>query len=729
MRRLLLVSNRLPVTMSSEHGAIAVTSSSGGLATGLQGPHEQSGGLWFGWPGNVDERKGSTRHAIRRQLADLRAVPIFLSRTEIDRYYDGFANGVLWPLFHYLLDRIPLQARDWASYRKVNERFAALVAKHHRSGDVVWVHDFHLMLLPGLIRERIPDATIGFFLHIPFPSSEVFRLLPWRGELLNGMLGADLIGFHTAEYMRHFAGSVVHVLGHDVDVSELRVEGRRVRLGVFPMGVDAAAFSEMAERPETVAGARAIRSQAADCRIILSVDRLDYTKGIARRLLAFERLLLNEPGLERRVRLVQVAAPSRLKVRAYKAFRRQVDGLVGRINGRFATPGFVPIHYLMQGFPRQELVAMYRAADVMWVTPLRDGMNLVAKEYIASRTEDDGVLVLSEFAGAAAQLGEALQVNPYDVDAQAATVKRALAMPIDEQRHRMRRLRRRVASEDVHRWAATFVEALNAVPVLREAAGWTPHWSPQSVIEETLGRLRRATRLTLFLDYDGTLVPFVPNPDDAQPDQALLDLINALSRRPDTQLQLVTGRRRDQVETWFGSLPIALHAEHGLWSRWDAGDDWMRAVDAGMPWKEQVLPLLQEFARRTPGALIEEKDASLVWHYRQAEPEFGSMQAKELRIHLLEMLSNTPVRVIGGNRIVEVRSYNVNKGAIVHGWAAREAEESLWVAMGDDVTDEDMFAALPDGGISIHIGPSSTSAKIRLREPGRARWFLGEILA
>lgn len=727
MGRLLLVSNRLPVTVSHEHGAPTVAQSAGGLATGLRGPHEQGDGLWFGWPGNLDDRRRATREPIRQELAALRAVPVFLSKAEIDHYYRGFANGVLWPLFHYLLDRVPLHARDWASYRRVNERFAEAVVKQYRPGDLVWIHDFHLLLLPSLLREQIADATIGLFLHIPFPSSEVFRLLPWREDILHGMLGADLIGFHTAGYLRHFAASVIHVLGLEVEVTDLQVEDRRIRLGVFPMGVDASLLSKLADTEETRQAAQAIRAERPESRTILSVDRLDYTKGIPRRLVAFERLLENEPFLRGKVRLIQIAAPSRLEVGAYKAFRRQVDGLVGRINGRFATSGTVPIHYLMQGFTQRELAAMYRAADVMWVTPLRDGMNLVAKEFVACRNDEAGVLVLSEFAGAAAQLGEALQVNPYDVDAQASAVKRALTMPIDEQRDRMQKLRRSVLKEDVHRWAASFIETMGEVPVLRSTGGWAPPLSPRSIIEDVLRRIRSSGSLALFLDYDGTLVPFVRDPDAASPDRSLLELLESLTRRPETQVHLVSGRRRGQVEEWFGHLALGLHAEHGLWSRWRSDQEWVRSSDVGMPWKEKVLPLLEEFASRTPGTRIEEKDASLVWHYRRADPEFGSLQAKELRLHLLEMLSNVPVRILGGDKLVEVRSYEVSKGVIVSGWSERRAEGTLCVAMGDDVTDEDMFSALPEQGVAVHVGLSPTIAKVRLKDSDQARRFLTEI--
>ncbi len=727
MGRLLLVSNRLPVTISDVDGALVSTPSSGGLATGLRGLQLEAGGWWVGWPGNTDDRRVETRSRIERELSKHRAIPLFLSNAEIRRYYDGFANGVLWPLFHYLLDRIPAHARDWDAFRRVNERFAALVTDRHQPGDLIWIHDFHLLLLPRLIRERIPEATIGFFLHTPFPSSEILRLLPWREEVLRGMLGADLIGFHTTSYLRHFAASVIQVLGLEVDVSELRVDGRRVQLGAFPMGIDSAKFSRMSRDPVAQRKSLQIRAEHAGSKIILSVDRLDYTKGIPQRLLAFERLLEREPSFRGRVRLIQIAAPSRLKVGAYKSFRRRVDGLVGRINGRYTTFGSVPIHYLMQAFSQEELVAMYGAADVMWVTPLRDGMNLVAKEYAASRAEEDGVLVLSEFAGASSQLAEALHVNPYDVDSQAEAIRRALTMPVEEQRNRMRNLRSRIEREDVHRWANSFIEALGEVPRRRSESGWLPEGSAPSMVQEWIERIRAAPRFAIFIDYDGTLVPFVADPDRAMPDPELLELLERLARRRGAEVHIASGRTRAQSEEWFGSLPLALHAEHGLWSRASPRAEWRRLPGVGMPWRDKVLPLLEEFARRTPGTRIEEKDASLVWHYRQADPEFGSLQAKELRLHLLEMLSNMPVRILGGAKIVEVRSYEVSKAAIVVDWIRESEAGTLCVAMGDDLTDEEMFVALPEGGLAVHIGPTPTIAQMRLRNVAQARGFLSEI--
>jgi trehalose 6-phosphate synthase/phosphatase len=415
---------------------VRLEQSAGGLATGLAGPHERLGGLWVGWPGSTEALSKDERARIERQLTDHRAVPVWLDPDDVKRFYEGYSNGVLWPLFHYLINQVPLHVRDWGAYERANRRFAEVVAAHHRPGDLVWVHDYHLMLVPQFVRELVPGARIGFFLHIPFPGSEVFRTLPNRERLLEGMLGADLVGFHTAAYMRHFASSLLRILGIAVDVDRAQLEERTVRLGVFPMGIDAARFARLAADPEVAREVSALRG-SGDCAVLLAIDRLDYTKGIPRRLLAFDRLLRRHPSLRERVRLIQVAVPSRTHIEVYRKFRRHVDALVGRLNSAFATSRWAPVHYVYRSLSERELVALYRAADVMLVTPVRDGMNLVAKEFVAARTDEDGVLVLSEFAGAAAELAEALHVNPYDVDRTSEIYYHALTLHEEERRARM----------------------------------------------------------------------------------------------------------------------------------------------------------------------------------------------------------------------------------------------------------------------------------------------------
>ncbi|MEO8602783.1 MAG: bifunctional alpha,alpha-trehalose-phosphate synthase (UDP-forming)/trehalose-phosphatase [bacterium] len=725
MSRLLIVANRLPITVEVTDGQMAISASPGGLATGLRGPHRQTGGLWFGWPGDTTGLDAAQRADLARHLDAERMVPVALPQEDVQGFYEGVSNGVLWPLFHYLLDQVPLEVSDWGAYERVNQAFADAVAAQHQPDDMIWVHDYQLMLVPQMLRQQLPDARIGFFLHVPFPASEVFRTLPVRDRLLEGLLGADLVGFHTAAYMRHFASSLLRILGLPTDVDRVLAGDRQVHLGVFPMGIDAARFAALGDDAGVAREAAELRGSDG-CQTLVAIDRLDYTKGLPRRLLAFEKLLRNHPALIGRVRLIQVAVPSRAAIGAYQDFRHQVDAMIGRLNGTFGTPHWVPVHYIYRSLSEQELAALYRAADVMLVTPVRDGMNLVAKEFVAARGDEDGVLVLSEFAGAAAELAEALVINPYDIERAAETYYRALTMPAGERRTRLRALRWRVMSNDVHHWVAAFLLALEHASAQRETPSLRP--TAPAVLFDVVRRMREAPHLLLLLDYDGTLSPFAAVPELAAPDSALLTLLARLAARPRTTVHVVSGRRRDTLEQWLGELPIGLHAEHGLWSRPRPGSIWQQVVDPPTAWRERVMPILQDFVANTPGSLIEEKTASLAWHYRMVDPEYGAAHAQELQMHLAQMLSNAPVEILRSAMVVEIRPHGVHKGLIVPPLLEAAPPDTLVVAIGDDRTDEDLFAALPADALSIHVGPQASRAALRIVNVDAARRLLAALL-
>jgi trehalose 6-phosphate synthase/phosphatase len=722
--RLLIVSNRLPVSAQVTPGALRMVASSGGLATGLRPWHERSHGLWLGWPGDVSSATTAQRDEFDRRLHERGIVPVHLSGDQVDRYYHGFANRVLWPLFHYLIDRVPIDGAGWDAYRDVNEAFAEVVAREFRCNDTIWVHDYQLMLLPALLRERLPHARIGFFLHIPFPSSEVFRILPWRREILNGLLGADLVGFHTFAYMRHFMTSLLHVEGVEADIDRVRTGDREVKVGVFPMGVDAAAFSNLAEDPDVLARAAAIRRDAGGRRIVLGIDRLDYTKGIPRRLEAIERLLERDPALRDDMRYIQVAVPSRAEVDSYQRFRRQVDERVGHINGAYGTLRSLPVHYVHQSVSQRDLVALYCAADVMLVTPLRDGMNLVAKEFVAARTDDDGVLVLSEFAGAAAELNGAMTVNPYDVEGVADTIQRALSMPVEERRARMRGLRRRVAEHDVHAWSGAFIQQLDALRPFDAYAGARPELSLCTALTEA----QRTMKLRLLLDYDGTLVPLARSPDLAAPDDDLLLLLGQLAGSSGLEIDIVSGRSHETMERWFGDLPVSLWAEHGFWHRPRPGEAWEAAITVAPDWMERVRPILEQFAASTPGSLVEVKSASVAWHYRCAPRDFGARQAHELRMLLGDLLSNQPLEVLEGKKVIEVRLRGVSKGVVARRVAEETGHGTVIVAIGDDRTDEELFRALPPSSLTVAVGRPWTSATFRLDDYRAVRRILRSLV-
>src|SRR5690606_39037607 len=506
-----------PVTASVEDGRLVVERSVGGLATGLSGATRDTHSLWIGWAGQISGMSRRQTAELNARLNALDCVPIPLSSREVREYYEEVSNGILWPLFHYQAERLPPDPRHWSTYAAVNARFAQAVADVWKPGDEIWIHDYQLLLLPALLRRRLPEARIGFFLHIPFPAVEIFRILPWRREVLEGLLGADLVGFHTSSYADHFKSAARDLLGVKWKEPNLLVDGREVRLGVYPIGIDAERFESLARRHSVRVEADALR-RGPEMQVIAGVDRLDYTKGITRRLLGFERLLTRHPELHGRVQLVQVVVPSRTGVRTYRDFRMQVDAAIGNINGAFGTALWTPVAYQYRSLSEDDLSALYTAADVMFVTSVRDGMNLVAKEFVASRIDDDGVLVLSEFTGAAAQLIQALMVNPYDVDGMAAVLYRALTMPREERRRRMAALRETVSTQNATWWAESFLSDLRSVRKRRKRGTSPRVASTPQVVGKVLARARAAPRLVLLLDYDGTLVSFAGRPEAATPD-------------------------------------------------------------------------------------------------------------------------------------------------------------------------------------------------------------------
>lgn len=718
--RYLIVSNRLPVTAVVENGSLELRPSAGGLATALKQVFHGQDAVWVGWPGETGNLTRKTRTQLEDGLEEAGMVPVYLGARQVERFYEGFSNGVLWPLFHYLLDTVRLDAwKDWEAYQEVNQQFAETVAAEYKPGDRIWVQDYQLCLVPGMLRKLLPEASIGFFLHIPFPASGVFRILPWRRQILEGLLGADVIGFHTFSYARQFSSSLLRLLGLESDVDTVSYQGRFVRIGAFPISIDTSYFENASAHPDVTAQVEAIKAQHPGCKILVGVDRLDYTKGLKRRVLAIERLLERHPELAGKFKFIQAAVPSRAGVEAYKQLRRQIDEVVGRINGQYSTLGWSPVQYLYRSLGHEELLALYRAADVMLVTPLRDGMNLVAKEFAACRQDDDGVLVLSEFAGAAWEMGEAVIVNPYDENEMATAIHRGLTMQEPERRFRMQRLRKRVQDWTVHHWVRQFDEALTGSMAQNRV------WHQTSMLgEETIQRIKAAERLVLVLDYDGTLVPFAPTPELAMPDVSLLELLQSLIRRPGTEVHLASGRDRNTLEQWFGNLDVGLHAEHGFWNRARGGTEWQAAARLTEGWYEKARTIMEEFAARTPGAMVEEKTTSLCWHFRRCEPDFARMQERELRMHLAELFRNYSVEVLRGSKVVELRQLGVHKGVVISTLQANTSPDTCIVAIGDDTTDEDMFASLTERDIGIKVGANPSRAAHRLGDFNAVRELL-----
>jgi trehalose 6-phosphate synthase/phosphatase len=456
---LVIMSNRAPIRIVHEDGRERIEPTVGGVGTTFLRLLESHGGLWIAWSGS---RENPGRLELPRDHPRFSLVFAPLTERDISQYYYGMCNRGLWPLMHFMTLNCHFESAHWANYERVNRHFARIAADNVGRNAVVWVQDFHLALVPRMLRELRGDLPIGLFWHVPFPPEQLFRVLPWRRELMLGMLGADVIGFHTRSYVRHFLDCCERIAGATVERATgiVQLDGRRVRVGAFPLGIPNDYFAEVAARPAVQARARRIRRMLGNKTMILGVDRLDYTKGVIERLLAFERFLELNPRYRRRVTLVLIAVPSRTKVRDYAMLKRQLDEVVGRVIGRFSSSGWVPIRYLYTQLGPEDLVAYYEAADIALLTPLRDGMNLVAKEYIASQPPDGGVLILSEFAGAAEELTEALLVNPYDVDAVAEQIRVAIEMPLEERRTRLKRLRDRVARNNLEAWSEKFLTAL-----------------------------------------------------------------------------------------------------------------------------------------------------------------------------------------------------------------------------------------------------------------------------
>ena len=715
-QRLVIISNRLPFTATIDKGGVRYRQSAGGLATGLStylhsietGNSPIRDYIWIGWPGRSipEAHQEEVKHEAMRQF---RSVPLFLSEQEMDLFYNGFCNETIWPLFHYFPTLTVYREDFWVQYKKVNLQFADVVADILRPNDVVWIHDYHLMLLPQLLRARAPQIPIGFFLHIPFPSFEIFRLLPgrWRREILEGLMEADLVGFHTYEYVQHFLQSVLRIQGINHTMRKVFTHDRIVSVDSFPMGIDFNHFAEAVHTKEVQAEREKLTTMLVDRKVILSVDRLDYTKGILNRLSAFEILLESNAAYRGKVVLIMIVVPSRVGVEQYEMMKRQIEEQVGRINGRFGNVQWTPIVYQYRHVPFDPLVAFYTVSDVALVTPLRDGMNLVAKEYVATRKDDTGVLILSEMAGAVKELGEAIVINPNNLEEIAEALREALEMPLAEQQRRNRVMKDRIRRYDVVRWANDFVIELIASQDAQESfyAKVLSETSRQPLLNE----YARSKRRGIFLDYDGTLVPFVRHPEQAAPSNELLGLLKALTKDESTTVTIISGRDKNTLQGWFGTVPVRLVAEHGMWIR-ERGTQWTPFKKLNNSWKPSVLPIFELYSDRLPGSFIEEKDYSVVWHYRGADPEHSETLAAELMDNLVSFTANIDVQVLRGNKIVEVRAFGVTKGSVGQ-HLIKTGNYDFVMFIGDDWTDEDLFKVLSPPAISIKVGMASTHAQ------------------
>jgi alpha,alpha-trehalose-phosphate synthase [UDP-forming]/trehalose-phosphatase len=712
-----VVANRLPVDRTTDaDGQDAWRRSPGGLVTALEPVMQKADGAWVGWAGQPDVDLEPF------EFDGTLLVPVALSADDIESYYEGFSNDTIWPLYHDVIAEPRYSRVWWDAYVRVNRRFAEAAAEAAEDGATVWVQDYQLQLVPRMLRDLRPDLVIGYFHHIPFPAYGLFSQLPWRRQVLEGLLGADVIGFQRVADAGNFARAVRRQLRYETKASGITVpekDGttRKALAKAFPISIDASSYIALAQRDDVKERARQIRESLGNPkRIFLGVDRLDYTKGIRHRLKAYGELLTEEKLSVQDVTLVQVASPSRERVAAYIQLRDEIELTVGRINGDFDTMGHTAIRYLHQAYPREEMVALFLAADVMLVTALRDGMNLVAKEYVASRGDNRGVLILSEFAGAADELGTAVRVNPHDIEGLKDAMMRAVQMPPGEQGRRMRAARRRVLEHSVEDWSREFLDALKEFHQGRSVNA-EPHRKPieDAGLHDALARVAASDRLLVALDFDGTLAPLEDEPMNARALPVAAAAVAALAALPDTPVAFVSGRSLHdlrEIAEHADDAQIFLAGSHGA-------EFWVPGVGALETEDDEDGPALRDELREEmtaqvgglEGVWVEPKTFGFGIHTRVASAE-DAHTARDAADRLVQERAPHWRRRTGHN-IVEYSFRHEGKDSAIAALRERVGATAVLFA-GDDVTDEDALAGLGPSDLGIRVGDGETAASVRV---------------
>lgn len=712
--KLFIISNRLPIKANrNENNELEFTRSEGGLTTGMDSLTMDVEKHWIGWPGTYTESEEEEK-LISEHLEKFNFHPVFLSSDQILNYYEGYSNSTLWPLCHYFYTFIEYENLYWNTYKQVNELFARTTLNLIGPDDIVWVQDYQLMLLPQMIRKSVDNVSIGYFHHIPFPSYELFRVLPERAELLEGLLGADLIGFHTHDYMRHFVSAAERVLDIRFRFDQVLLNNRIAYVDAFPMGINFDLYYNAIQQPEVQAKVDAMRETYGKHKLILSVDRLDYSKGIVHRLRGFAQFLENHPEYREKVSLAMIVVPSRDSVDRYASLKTKIDETIGTINGKFSTINWTPVYYFYHGFPFEELVALYHMADIGLVTPLRDGMNLVAKEYLAAKREKAGVLILSEMAGAAIELNEALIINPNNIEEIENAIFTALEMPEEEQMRRLKKMQQSVSRKSVNKWANDFVNELKAINLRNENLN-TERIDYQAKIKIQT-EYRNSQKRLFILDYDGTLSAFKSRPEDAVPTKETYKLLNKLASDPKNKVVISSGRDRDTLEEWFGSLAIDLAAEHG--ACYKEHGVWVDNIGDEKPWDNEIMEIVQNFVDKTPRSRVEEKNTTLVWHYRNVDTWLASLREQQLFEALMIPCARLGLQIMRGNKIIEIKSPIHTKGSEARRLLATQNFDFI-MAIGDDTTDEDTFRELPDFAYTIKVGNISEVARYSVKSQSK----------
>lgn len=725
MSQVIIVSNRLPVSVKKENGTLTFSPSVGGLATGLASYVKNRKNTWIGWPGIAsDELTEKDKQVIVGELAKHNCSPVFLTKRQIDDFYNGYSNAVLWPLFHEL----PFEDKDreqhdrwWRAYRTVNKLFAEAVMNVAQASSRIWVHDYQLLLLPKMLRDEDIAGNIGFFLHIPFPKEEKFIKLQEHKKLLAGVLGADLIGFHTKSYVQNFLETCQSSARAQVENNHVRLPERDVQIGDFPMGIDYDKYAAANESHTVKAAVKRYRKRYKGKKVIAAVDRMDPSKGLVGRLKAYRKLLAEAPELHGKVVFSMIAAPSRTEIAVYKRLSNQLDKLVAEINGTYGSKKWQPVDYINTAQPFEEVAALFSVADVAFIAPLRDGMNLAAKEYVAS-SHKSGVLVLSETAGAAEELRDALIVNPLQTSSLVEGLQKALAMPKLELRSRLKNMQRQLAANTVHSWAKTFIDTLQqpvpgAPAITRTIRG--------KLEQEVVSDYANAKKRLLLLDYDGSLMPFTEDYKNARPSKTVMELLEKLQADPRNDVVLISGRSANDLRTWFSGLPINLVAEHGAMVRKANSRSWQTMARMENKWRRAVEPILEKYTTLTPEALLEYKPHSLVWHYRASPPYYAQKYAVIIKRVLKPIVKTYGLKIFQGNKILEIKDPRISKGGAAQRWLKHRYDFIL--AVGDDFTDEELFAVTPRGAYSIKVGRGRTLAHYRVHSFQEVRGLLKKL--
>lgn len=734
IKRIVIVAYRLPFKVVEENNTKILQQNSGGLVSAMLAISEKIQTLyknkisqkilWFGF----SEQTKEEFEEVASQNNNFDIFPVSIPTEIQSLYYEGFCNDTIWPLFHYFPMFTVFDKQYFDAYKTANEIFCDTISKNILKSDFIWVHDYQLLLLPSLLRKTNSALTIGFFLHIPFPSHEIFKLLykNWRNEIIDGLLGSDLIGFHTNDYTYNFLKTILRIAGFECTLKKIFTKDRIIKAETFPIGIDYDKYSNETNTLATKKYIDEIRPIIQDKKLIFSVDRLDYTKGLLTRLEGFKVFLEKYPEWQNKIVFNMVVVPSRETIPRYQAMRKEIEYLVSNINGKYGKLGWRPIVYQYKSLSFNELIALYSISHVGLVTPLRDGMNLVAKEYVACQKQYIGVLILSEMAGAAAELSEAIIVNPNDIEELAEAINTALLMPENERIERNTRMRKRISNYNVFSWAFDFINQLSEIKTEQKYLEMKILTSNQKDI--IINDYKIAQKRVIFLDYDGTLVPFSNNPDAAIPNDESLEILNYLSGIPKNEVIIISGRSKDFLSNIFINSNINLIAEHGAFTKYKQGD-WTinENIDTDFSWKNRIYPIFEKYTQRCYGSFVEMKEAAIVWHFRNSDSESAFQHSQELKEELNELIHHyKDLQLMEGAKIIEIKKVGYDKGTSIDMFLNQFPSDFI-IAIGDDITDEYMFKALPKYAHSIKVGLSQTYAKYNLPSQQDIIEFLNQL--